>query len=247
MASLIPMSFSRAEKELILEAATGVASGKLPFGPGWSGSVSSDGLLGREFAFRTTYNCNSFLSISTAIGRLSYWYEDNVGYAPPPGWGWDRSEKRNALYIRPAVRLYSGSGSIDLGGILYREDAEFRVDGNGSYSSSYGSHFLPVIGVELGEEGKFIYGRFLDAFPLITGGGIIEFGFAVRSRRFYEHRFFLGIPASLGYGGEFRVYKSTAITAGFSLAGGDRENFYILTVGVKTILSHETKKRFQLE
>jgi len=239
---------SRAEKELILEAATGLASEKLPFSPDWSGSIGSGGLLAREFALRTSYIFNSNLSVSTTIGHTYYRHEENIGYAPPVDRGWDRSEKKKVLYIRPTLRLSSKVGGIDLGAILLREESGIQLDGFEDISSSYDHYLVPVIGVDLGEEGKMIYGRFLDAFPLMAGGGLIEIGLSLRYREYYEHKFFYGISgfqhSSLGYRGEFPVYKSTAITAGFSIGSRDRDNVYMMTLGIKTIFNLNQKKRF---
>jgi hypothetical protein len=224
-------SISRADNELTLEAAMGLASEKLPFSPDWSGSVGSRGLLAREFAFKTSYIINSNLSVSSTFGHMYYWHEENIGYAPPIDWGWDRSEKRKVLYIRPALRLSSKVGAIDLGAIILREETGIQLDSYEDHSSSYDHYLVPVIGLDLGDEGKMIYGHLLDAFPLMAGGGLIEIGISLRSREYYEHKFFYGISgfqqASLGYRGEFPVYKSTAITAGFSIGSRDRENVYM--------------------
>jgi len=239
---------SLAEKELILEAATGLASEKLPFSPDWSGSVGSGGLLAREFALRTSYIFNSNISVSTTMGHTYYWHEENIGYAPPVDWGWDRSETRKVLYIRPTLRLSSKVGGIDLGAILFRERSDIQFDDFEDYSSTYDNYLIPVIGLDLGEEGKMIYGHLLDAFPLMAGGGLIEIGFSLRSREYYEHKFFWGASgfqgSALGYRGEFPVYKSTAVTVGFSIGSRDRDNVYMMTLGIKTIINHNQKKRF---
>jgi len=176
-----------------------------------------------------------------------------MGYSPPPHWewGWDSSRERKALYFRQTITLSSELGRVDLGILLYREEESPHLINGNYYTSDQERRLLPVLGVELGEPGVYVYGRFLNSFPLFTGGGAYEIGISGRSREIYEHKFYVAVSASrgtgmgtIGYRGEFRIYKKLAITPGFSVGGNDRDNVYSFTFGIKTILDHNRKKSF---
>lgn len=233
---------------MILEAATGVLSKAKPFSSDWNGSVGRDGLLMREFAFKATYIYNSHLSISSTIGQLNYWYENRISFFPEPDWGWGGSKNRKVLYMRPIMQFSADFGRLDLGALIYNEDPEHQLDYFSDNSSNRDRRFWPVIGIELGEQDIFVYGRWLDSFPLLTGGGEFEMGFLIRPKKLYEHRVFVGFSGfqeiALGYRGEFPVYKQFAITPGFSIGEERRDKVYMLTFGIKTIIDHNQKKRF---
>lgn len=246
---------ARAANEWILEAATGVASEALPFSSDWEGSIGSGGLQAREFAFRASFIYNSHLSASATFGHIYFWYEDeNVHYSPPPpGYPYPyiyRDGKRKALYFRPTITLSSERGRLDLGIILYKEERfSSATNQYSSYDDDHGP--FPVMGIELGDPGLYVYGRLANSFPLFTGGGAFEFGMGGRSGGIYEHKLYIGVSGSsgagiamIGYRGEFRVYKQVAIAPGFAIGGNDRDNLYIFTFGIKTILDHNQKKRF---
>jgi hypothetical protein len=56
----------------------------------------------------------------------------------------------------------------------------------------------------------------------------------------YEHKLFTSMTDyqdfSLGYRGEFRVYKKVAITPGFSLGRKRRHDVYMMSIGIKSLV-----------
>lgn len=245
---LSAISSSRAEEYVTLEAATGIASTNLPFSSEWSGSVEENGLLAKEFAFRANYKFNTIFSISSTFGHLNYWYEENIGLISPFG-GWPNgSGNRKALYFRPTLTLSSETGRLNLGILLYRNERGINPDENDYFPFEEDHRLKPVIGIELGDQGVYLYGRLLSSFPLISGGGIYEFGMGGRSKGLYEHKFFVSFSpiqgGVIGYRGEFRIYNQIAITPGFSIGGKNRDKIYMITLGIKAILDHSAKKAF---
>jgi hypothetical protein len=236
-----PLSASRAENELILEAAAGIASENKPFTSDWRGSLGSGGLLMREFAFKMTYNYSYALGFSSTLGYISDWEKPRyVFYFDRPDL-WERIEiRRRILYFRPDIQLSFGQIGLDLGILIYRENVdslkaitEFSV-----FEQAHG--ILPVFGIKLGEPKGFIYVNFANSFPLVSGGGLIEMGVAGRCHKAYEQKLFFAMSGyqdmAIGYRGEFRIYKKTAISPGFSLGGKDRDNVYMLTLGIKSLV-----------
>jgi hypothetical protein len=98
----------------------------------------------------------------------------------------------------------------------------------------------PALGVELGDEGIYIFVKANDLFPLYSGGGLTQLGIGGRFLGFYEHKAFItGGPfqdVGLGYRGEFRVRGNSAVSLGFAVGGTDHGSVYSFTVGVKTVL-----------
>jgi hypothetical protein len=241
-------SSSQSGEKLIFEAAVGVASRNTPFTSDWSGCVGEGGLLLREFAFRITYDHNSHIGISSTIGHLNYWYEENIDLMPPFG-GWSNgSGARKALYFRPTLILSSELGRLDIGILLYRNERGIHTDENHYFPFDGDHRFKPAIGIELGDQDIFVYGRFLNSYPLISGGGVYEIGMAGRSEGLYEHKFYIAVSENqgggLGYRGEFRVYNKIAITPGLLIGGDDDGTIYMISFGIKAILDHSAKKSF---
>ena len=214
----------QADDELVLEAAMGVASYNKPFTSDWRGSLGSDGLLMREFAFRTTYNYTHGIGFSSAIGYLSDWDKPRyIFYFDRPDL-WERLEiRRRIVYLEPEVRLTYGQFNFNFGALIYsvNTDSLREITENTIFNQSGG--LLPAFGLKIGEPEAYLYVNFDNSFPLISGGGVVEFGIGGQYREIYEQKLYFSTSGyqdlGVGYRGEFRIYKKTAITPGFSLGG----------------------------
>jgi hypothetical protein len=234
-------SSSRAENELTLEAAMGLASEEKPFTSDWSGYVGEGGLLYREFAMKMAYRYSSLLTLSSTLGVWNDWEKPRyiLYFDRPDLWSYLQA-KREFFYFRPTMRLSAEWIRLDLGLILLMENADSLKNKTEFHKFEREKDVCPVLGIELGEDNGYIYAGLANSFPLISGGGIIEIGLGGRYRGIYEHKFFTAASGyqdvSIGYRGEFRVYKNIAITPGFSLGGRDRENVYMITFGIKSLI-----------
>ncbi len=241
--NLSALSAFGAEGNLILETASGLSSESLPFSSGWNGSIGPGHLQAREFAFKATYIYNSHLSASSTIGFLKYWYEGGIDFFYQPYWYPSSRGTRETRYFRPTITLSSNRGRFDLGILVYKLNRNkkyvYAAD-NYYYPLNEVQRVKPVIGMELGDQRLYVYLRFLNSFPLVSGGGVYEFGIAGRSKSIYEHKFYITVSefqgGAIGYRGEFRVYKKIAITPGFSVGGRDRDKSYMMTLGLKSLI-----------
>ena len=235
---LLLVSAGRAGDGLIIEAAGGVGSPVSPFSSKWKGAVRSGGLYFKEFAVRGKYVLTPVISVGASLGWLKDYSVSPIWPFPPPElWGPQKSI-REVFYFIPSIKVSLYELRLDVGAIVYREE----IDGAWYVSDKYpfnGSHRLkPSIGVELGEPGVYIFGRFSNSFPLISGGGIIELGIGGKVKEIYEHKGYVGISSyhdiGLGYRGEIRIYKETAFSVGAAVGRTDAKNIYTLTFGIKT-------------
>ena len=238
-----------ADNELTLEAATGMAWQKEPLPNDWPGYVGDGGLIYREFAIRMAYQYDSLLTLSSTIGLLNDWKKPrDILYFDRPDLWYSLMANREMAYLRPTIRLSADWMKLDLGFMVLIERADSLRGKTEFYLFDEKKNIFPALGIELGDDHFYLYGGYINSFPVISGGGIAEMGMGVRSRGIYEHKIYTAISGyqdmSLGYKGEFRIYKNTAISPGFSFGAGDRENVYMMTIGIKTIFGHESKNRF---
>jgi hypothetical protein len=234
-------STSRAENEFTLEAAIGLALQEKSFAPDWPGYVGDDGLICREFAARIQYRYNSLLTLSSTFGFFNDWKKPrDILYFDRPDLWYPLMAKRKFIYLRPTMRLAAEWLRLDLGLLLLIENADSLRNKTEFYIFDGEKSVFPVLGIELGEDNGFLYAGLANSFPMVSGGGIIEMGLGGRYKGIYEHKFFTAASGyqdiSLGYRGEFRVYKNIAITPGFSIGGRDRENVYMITLGIKSLM-----------
>jgi hypothetical protein len=163
--------------DLVLEAATGLGSPYSPFSSKWNGSVGSNGLLFKEYAFRSSYQLRGWLSISGSLGRLensnaterNYIIFDPAPPIPPYGYIYKKPIQKVSYFI-PSMILSFETIRIDFGTLIYGAS---QTDGSYwkfDYPFDGGHRFKPVMGLELGEPGGYLFARFLDAFPLYSGG-----------------------------------------------------------------------------
>lgn len=238
---IIPAIALRAENELILEAATGVSSENKPLTSDWNGSLGSDGLLMREFAFRMTYNYTHNIDFSSTLGYLSDWEKPRyVFYSDRPDIWANLETKRKILYFRPDMRLSSDQITLDVG-LLFSGNIVESLETKTEFSVfDHLNWILPTIGIQLGDSKVYMYANFAGSFPLISGGGLLEIGMGGRYHGLYEHKIYFAVTGyqqvALGYRGEFRIYKKTAITPGFSIGGNDRDDVYMMTIGIKSMV-----------
>jgi hypothetical protein len=231
--------------DLVVEAAGGVGSPHFPFSSKWNGSFVDGGLFLRDYAVRCRYDITEWLSVSSMLGWLENRYTERQNFIVydgpfPP---FDRqyiSPIQKITYFVPTIRLTLQTIRADFGAIVYsqrRTGSSYR-DFYYPFNSSH--RFKPVIGLELGERNGYLFGRFLDTFPLYAAG-IAEAGIGWRISGKYEHKIsILGLPSGfmgIGYRGEFRVYRETALSLGFSFGATDRETIFHLSLGFKTTLS----------
>lgn len=242
---LLSVSEGWAGNLIILEAASGVGSPVSPFSSKWEGAVRSGGLYYREFAVKGTYALSPVVSVRVSTGWLKdysvsrFWLDGPPPPEPPDFWGPQKSI-REVFYFIPSIKVSLYELRLDIGTIVYREE----IDGAWYRSDDYpfnGSHRLkPSIGVELGETGIYIFGGLSNSFPLISGGGILELGIGGRSRGIYEHKVSCNISSyyhiGLGYRGEFRVFRQTALSIGFLVGGKNDDNVYVANIGIKTVI-----------
>jgi hypothetical protein len=232
--------------EITLEAAAGLGSPHTPFSSKWKSSVGSDGLLFKEYAIRGGYQLRDWLSISGSIGRLensnakekNYVLPDQGNPFPPYDYQYTPPLQKVTYFI-PAIALSFETIRLNFGTVIYGESRA----GGGYHEFGYpfdGEHrFKPVMGVELGEPGGYLFAHFLDAFPLYSGG-LAEVGIGGKIGGIYEQKAFLISPPfdalGLGYRGEFRVYHRTAVSVGLSFGGSDTDNVFLMSFGLKTII-----------
>jgi hypothetical protein len=147
--------------------------------------------------------------------------------------------KRKFIYFRPTMRLSAEWFRLDLGLILLIEGADSLRNKTEFFLFDDEKDIYPALGAELGDDDFYLFAGYMNSFPVISNG-IIEMGMGVRSHGIYEHKIFTTTSGyqdiSLGYRGEFRIYKNIAITPGFSIGGRDRENVYMITFGIKSLL-----------
>lgn len=234
---LFPLSSSRAENELTLEAAMGMASEAKPFTSDWSGSVGPEGLMVKEFAFKAKYQFNFPFSVSSTIGFLKDYDYPTFWIEIPPTFIERPFSRRDVTYFRPTVQSSFQWIKLEIGALFYWIDVDtlsyvFRDD-----VFDPGRKPRPVFGIEFGERDFFVYGSFLNSFPFVAGG-VYEMGLVKKISGIYEHKVFGSMSEyqniALGYRGEFRVHKNMAITSGFSWGRQNLDNVYMMTVGVKS-------------
>ena len=241
---LISISAANGGDYIIIESAAGVGSEVMPFSSEWNGHVSSNGVSFREFAVKTTYVISSGFSASFTGGWLKDHSYGNFWTAmPPPPEYWYRIEAtRETIYFIPSIRADLSVIKFDIGVILYDEkiaDQWFYLD-KCPFKEGKGS--FPSLGVELGEERTFFYGRLFDSFPVMSGGGVWELGIGYRTNSFYEHVVYFASSAyqtvGLGYRGELKLYRQTGLSFGVSVGGRDHDNAYNMTLGLINIINH---------
>jgi hypothetical protein len=212
-------STSRAENELTLEAAMGLASEKKPFTSDWSGYVGEGGSI--TFGFLDDYDKARTWAFSAS----------NLGGQPV--------SIRKVSYVRPTVKIAVDLIKVEMGVVFFKsvidsfeyifKESVFPIDRKSRPSFELG----------FGQKNFFLYFGFLNSLPISTTG-IIEMGIKGMIHDIYEHKIFTSMTDyqdfSLGYRGEFRVYKNIAITPGFSIGGRDRENVYMMTIGIKSLI-----------
>jgi hypothetical protein len=232
-------STSRAENELTLEAAMGLASEKKPFTSDWSGYVGEGGLLVRELAFKATYHDNSYFSYSITFGFLDDYDKARTWAFSASNLGGQPVSIRKVSYVRPTVKIAVDLIKVEMGVVFFKsvidsfeyifKESVFPIDRKSRPSFELG----------FGQKNFFLYFGFLNSLPISTTG-IIEMGIKGMIHDIYEHKIFTSMTDyqdfSLGYRGEFRVYKNIAITPGFSIGGRDRENVYMMTIGIKSLI-----------
>ena len=242
IAGVLTTSPAESGDYLVIESAAGVGSRVFPFSREWSGKVGSEGLFFKEYAARISYSPVKLFTARCGFGWSEYYSRSDVRFAihPPPLEHWGPSERTiKAIYIIPSVRTTLPMMRIDTGFLLYvNDDDDYRYyQAGGSFNDKL--HVWPSIGVELGDENAIIYGRLLDSFPMVSGGGAWEFGIGYRIDNIYDHAVYLASgfqTIGLGYRGELKLYKQTGISIGVSAGGVDHENVYNLTLGIITAI-----------
>jgi hypothetical protein len=233
--------------QITFEAATGVGSLHMPFSSKWEGRVTDGGLFFKEYAIRGSYKIDENLSIASAIGWISERHEiigdvifaTYAPYPPLPEWDLPSPPNREITYLIPSIRYEHRIIRAELGAVLYDSHPwDIRYEDHYPFN---GNHKLKFSGgLEFGENRIYILFRLLDSFPLYSGGGLIEAGLGGRKTGVYEHKVYLaGQPfdaVALGYRGEIRIYKNTAISLGLGIGGNDRDNIYTFSLGIKTLI-----------
>ncbi len=237
---LLSVSEGWAGNLIILEAAGGIGSPVSPFSHRWEGAVKPGGLYYREFAGKGTYAINSVISIGATFGRLQDYSRGGYGLNwSPDSYPWQEAY-REVLYFIPSVRISHPELRLDFGAVLYDEDITGRGYWNEDYPFDGDHRFKPSFGLELGDQGGYIFGRLSNSFPLISGGGVYELGIGGRSGGIYEHKVSFNFSPyyhiGLGYRGEFRVFRQTALSIGFLVGGKNNDNVYVANIGIKTVL-----------
>lgn len=232
--------------DLTLEAATGLGSPYSPFSSKWNGSVGSNGLLFKEYAIRGGYQVRDWFSVSSTFGWLensdaNAKHHINLVDSPPmPPYGYVYSQPlQKVVYFIPTMTLSFETIRLDFGTVIYSESQTKGAYQEFGYPFDGGHRFRPVMGFELGESNGYLFMRFLDTFPLYSGG-IAEAGIGYKIGGIYEQKAYLiGPPfdaVGIGYQGEFRVYRKTALSIGFLVGGTDTHNIFLMSFGVKTII-----------
>jgi hypothetical protein len=232
--------------DLTLEAATGLGSPYSPFSSKWNGSVGSNGLLFKEYAVRGGYQVREWLSVSGSIGRLENSNATEKNYVIPDGDNpfppYDYLHTpplQKVTYFIPTIALSFETIRLNFGTVIYAESQAGGDYHEFGYPFDGGHRFRPVMGFELGEPNGYLFMRFLDTFPLYSGG-IAEAGIGFKVGGIYEQKaYFIGPPSDavgIGYRGEFRVYRTTAFSIGFSVGGTDTDNVFLMSFGLKTII-----------
>ena len=238
ISGLFALSSSRAENELTLEAAIGVASEEKPFTSDWSGSVGPGGLLAREFAFKATYHENQYL-YSLSFGFFDDYDEARTWLFSPLDLGGPPVSIRKVNYIRPTVKLSVDFIKLEMGVVFFRSDIDSfdYVFNESIFPNDRKSR--PVFEFGFGEDNLHLYIGFLNSFP-VASTGVFEMGIIGRNKGIYDHKVFMAgtdyQEIAVGYRGEFRIYKKIAVTPGFSLGGKHGDNVYMMTIGIKSLL-----------
>jgi len=232
-------AINSAASETIIEFAAGAGAPHWITSDKWRGSVGNNGLYYKEYGLRASKRIQERIKISTIIGWLnerefiSLIHSDVIGAT-----GYRRN--RETAYLIPSAALNAGPFTLDIGGIFYKSND--NIDSKGSPFDRYHG-VKPSIGLEFGDDDAFLSVNISDAFPLYSGGGGTSISLGRRWYGYYEHRisFYSGIFNSigLGYGGEFNIYKKSALCIGFMLGGNnDKDDIYSFRLGIKTILPH---------
>lgn len=243
---LISISAANGGDYIVIESAAGVGSEVFPFSSKWRGNVGSDGLYFKEYASRISYSPVSLITAKCTFGWLAYYHKDNIWPAMPPRPGpdyWGPSERTiKAIYITPSVRTTLPMMSIDTGLLLYddNDDGYWFYQSSGLLNDKFS--IAPSIGVELGDGKSFLFGRLFDSFPMISGGGVWEFGIGYRTDSVYEHVVYFASSGyqtiGLGYRGELKLNRQTGLSFGFSVGGRGHENAYNMTLGLINTIDH---------
>jgi len=221
------------------EFAGGAGANVTPLSSKWTGSVGSEGLYFKEYAVRISYPVNNMFSARCAFGWMKYYHRDNVWYSMPPTpdphfWG-PRERNIKSVYFIPSLRAELPMMNIDAGLLLYDDhnDNIWFYEAAGPLKEKF--YIGHSLGVELGEGDNFLFGRNYDSFPMISGGGIWEFGIGYRYRSQYEHKLYLatfgGTMAGVGYRGEFKISGNSALSAGWMIGSTDHDTVHIFNLG----------------
>jgi hypothetical protein len=237
-----------AENSFTFESAIGLGSEHMPFFSKWNGAVADGGLYYREFAVKGTYICTEYLSVSLTVGQIKDRYLGNL--CIPSGaknyffYGSYYDRSREVFYVIPSVGLTMKEVRFNFGLILYKSQTESINITMYDYPFNGGHRLRPSVGIELGENSFYIFGRFFNSLPFYSGGGGLEIGLGCRYANSFEQKAYFSLAShftGLGYKGEFKVYNTSGLIFGISL-GWVNEDFQVsknetmLTMGVKTIL-----------
>lgn len=237
-----------AKNTFTLESAIGLGSECMPYSSKWNGTVADSGLYYREFAVKGTYICTEYLSASLTVGWINDRYLGSL-YIPcgPKNSFFYRSDydrSREVIYAIPSVGLTMKELRFNFGLILYTSQTENVNITMYDYPFNGNHRLKPSVGIELGENSFYIFGRFFNSFPFYSGGGGLEIGLGCRYANGFEQKAYFSLAShftGLGYKGEFKVYKTSGFIFGISLGWVNEDfraskNEIMLTLGVKTIL-----------
>lgn len=236
---------SASGRQFIFESAGGFGSSHTPFSRSWRGDVSSNGLYFKEYALRGTYQLNKYISLSSTFGwisELSPLLTINFATDPPfPYHNYTQRHAQQVTYFIPSIRLELPILRLDFGSIFYDSRSKELASHEFAYPFNGSHNFKPSAGLELGENSFYIFVRLSDSYPFHSGGGVGEIGLGGRINEMYEHKIFLAgdnvFDGILGYRGEARIYKDTALSFGFIIGGSDHEDFTLsTTAGIKIML-----------
>jgi hypothetical protein len=223
-----------AEDKITIEAANCFGSKHLPFSSGWNYTVGDKGLLFKEFAVKGSYKIYRFAKISLASGWVINREEEKYRIVLPiVGWEPAVSNVRKMFYILPTVGLWTKAVRLDLGTLLYDIHNDNGHNDNYYYSLDGSHHVMPSASLEIGYP-SFIYGRFLNSFPL-GAGSLLEFGLGGYVWGQNEQRlYFIAAPAGIGYRGQFKIYRDFALSFGILGADFTRDGIAAMNFGIKT-------------
>jgi hypothetical protein len=232
-------------KQLWFEAAAGVVSPFSPFSSKWQGAVAINGLYSKELAFRGSYQINRYFWVTSTFGWLKQSdipREENRIVVPYPLLLENNNNApklRELIYYIPSIRLNLSFIRADIGAVLYRSNI-WSLKYNDNYPFN-GSHKLkPALGIELGQRQFYLILRLNSSYPYYSDGGPLQIGLGDKISQFYEQKVYFSILAAgnymIGYRGEIRVYKNTALSVGFGIGGAEHHNCINLNLGIKTAL-----------